>query len=81
MNKIEISPRIWSAAAVARRLGMSAGTFGKRLGELVSVGFPSRDPILRGWDSAAIERWLDHRSGIVDHNPAPKDSGLGSVQW
>lgn len=77
----DIAPRIWSAAAVAKRLGMSPGTFGKRQGELSAAGFPMRDPILQGWDSAAVERWLDRRSGLVEHKQVPSGSGLEAVQW
>jgi len=77
----DISPRIWSAAAVAKRLGMSSTTFAKRQPELVRAGFPNRDAILQGWDAVAVERWLDARAGLSEHAVLPRKSGLDAVQW
>ena len=59
------SPRIWNAYEVAARLGKCETWLRDHLRELVAEGFPPYDERLKGWDSTAIERWLDERSGIA----------------
>lgn len=58
------APRAWTTYQVAARLNVSEHTFRKRRPELEAVGFPRFDDVLKGWDSEAIEHWMDHRSGI-----------------
>ena len=53
-----------TAQQVALRLGMSEATFGKRLSEFQSQGFPTKDALFDKWDSDAVELWLDLRAGI-----------------
>ncbi len=81
--RAEIAPRIWTEEAVAHRLGMSVATFRKRLHTLRDNGLPPRDDLLDGYDSAAVELWLDRRAGITPP-PAIGDrprKGLGEVAW
>jgi predicted DNA-binding transcriptional regulator AlpA len=59
------TPRILNAFEVAARLGKSETWFREHLPELVAEGFPPYDGRLKGWDSTAIEDWLDKRSGIA----------------
>ncbi len=66
-------PRILSAYQVACRLGKSESWFRDNLAKLVSEGFPRKDDILNGWDSHAIEQWLDTRGGIVKYGPEEED--------
>ena len=63
------APRIWNAFQVAARLGMSESGFHTKRADLERLGLPARDAGLRGWDSVAVERWLDERAGLVDHAP------------
>lgn len=59
-------PRIWNAEQVGARLGKSASWFQQKHESLsADHGMPRRDPDLMGWDSLAVERWLDARSGIA----------------
>ena len=81
-----VEPRIWNGVVVSRRLGMSQSAFCRRRHELEALGFPNYDHILKGWDSVAIESWLDKRSGLLSDNPIQssrmKDAiRLGDVRW
>lgn len=67
-------PRIWNEFQVASRLNMGARSFKEKRPELEKQGFPKFDPLLGGWDSRAIELWLDARSGIA--LPANSDEAL-----
>lgn len=62
--KYEPSPRIWNLFQVSTRLGWCEATFRQRRKELEGLEFPAHDAILGGWDSDAIEDWLDRRSGL-----------------
>jgi len=55
---------MFNATQVAARLGISVSTFKNRLKIYEAAGFPKYDDDQRGWDSNAIEQWLDIRSGI-----------------
>ena len=55
---------MFNATQVAARLGISVSTFKNRLKIYEAIGFPRYDDVQGGWDSNAIERWLDMRSGI-----------------
>ncbi len=65
----EIEPRMLNAREVAHRLGRCEGWFNQHYEALRKEGFPERDPLLGGWDSHAIDIWLDIRSGL---RSAPK---------
>lgn len=62
--KFEPEPRIWTQEQVCARLNMSATTFAARLRSWPH--FPARINHLGGWDSVAVERWLDQQSGFVE---------------
>ena len=81
--RADIAPRIWTEEETAHRLGMSVATFRKRLQDLQCAGLPARDSLLDGYDSAAVELWLDRRAGIM---PPPEAAGrtgkrLGEIRW
>lgn len=67
-------PRGWSSYQVACRLGHGEAWFREHRPLLEAEGFPRFDELIAGWDSAAIERWLDQRSGLL----APHQ---GDDQW
>lgn len=60
------TPRIWSWAQVACRLGKGETWLREHLPELYDLGFPKMDELLNGWDADAVNLWLDQRSGIAD---------------
>ncbi len=62
------SPRIWSRAQVAALFGKGEQWFRDHLHLLEAKGFPTYDDLLGGWDSAAIRRWLDRRSGLISNH-------------
>lgn len=58
-------PRILTSPhQVAALLGRGEEWFRKNRAALERAGFPRRDPLLDGWDAAAIEAWLDRRAGL-----------------
>lgn len=58
------SPRSWNEFQVATRLNRGTEWFRSNRKALEAEGFPSRDTLLDGWDSKAIEAWMDKRSGL-----------------
>lgn len=58
------APRIRNKIQIAARLGWSESTFDSRREQLEALGFPPRDELLSGWDTDAIEAWLDRRAGL-----------------
>ncbi|HVB81211.1 MAG TPA: hypothetical protein VNE82_14830 [Candidatus Binataceae bacterium] len=48
-------------AGVAQRLGRSRAWFYQHRSELEAVGFPRSIPVVRRWDPAAIDRWLEQQ--------------------
>ncbi len=69
------TPRVWNAEQVACRLGGGESWFYEHRPELEAKGFPRKDDVLNGWDSHAIEQWLDDRGGIVKDRPEEDDWG------
>lgn len=67
-------PRMWSAYQVACRLGFSVEQFRLKRPDLEAKGFPQHDDVLGGWDSVAIETWLDVRAGL--RPPSASDNRL-----
>lgn len=59
----QILPRLLGPAEVARYLGVSRSTFYASLDALTRDGFPPRHPVLKRWDLAAIDAYLDRRGG------------------
>ena len=62
--RFKVDPRDVSPEAAARRLGLSACDFAKRLPDLIARGFPSPDPTTDNFDLKAIDAWMDRRSGL-----------------
>lgn len=61
----EVDARMWTIGQVAKRLGHARSWLTPvKLAELRAEGFPPYDTLLRGFDGAAIERWLDARSRL-----------------
>ncbi len=57
--------RFWNADQVASWLGRSPGWFAQHLDGLVrDHGFPTRDSVVKLWDSHEIEAWVDIRHGL-----------------
>lgn len=65
--KFEPEPRIWTQEQVCARLNMSATTFSSR--HRTWPHFPRKINHLGGWDSVAVERWLDQQSSFVETGP------------
>ena len=61
---------------VATRLGCCEATFSHHRKELEELGFPAYDAILGGWDSDAIQDWLDRRSGLGSGFPTDLDGEM-----
>lgn len=57
-------PRAWNEFQVACRLNRGLRWFQENRVQLEKGGFPRKDDLLGGWDSKAIERWMDARSGL-----------------
>ena len=57
-------PRRWNEQQVAAWWGRSVNWFRSNRPILESEGFPLRDPLFGGWDSRAINDWMDRRSGL-----------------
>lgn len=57
-------PRPYNEFQVAARLNKGVKWFKDHQAMLEAQGFPKRDKLLGGWDSKAIEVWMDARSGL-----------------
>jgi hypothetical protein len=57
-------PRYWNEFQVAARLDKGLQWFQRHKATLEAEGFPRKDSLLGGWDSKAIEMWMDERSGL-----------------
>jgi len=68
-------PRFWNDWQLACRLGCAVNTMKKRIAEL--DGFPQKDKHF-GWDSVAIEAWLDRRAGLIADIAEPAND---TDQW
>lgn len=83
--KAAITPRIWNETETAAHLGMCVTTFRTKLPQLLDAGFPARDQLLRGYDSRAVESWLDSRSGLTATSAlataTPAGPSLGDLSW
>lgn len=72
------APRYLRRREVAAWLGMASRTFGARRRALEAAGFPRPDPVVRGWDRAALDAWADARMGrSADAQAAAVDSLFG----
>jgi hypothetical protein len=67
-------PRILTSPhQVAALLGRGEEWFRLKRPKLEAAGFPHFDTLLGGWDSAAIDVWLDRRAGLERHSPSDCD--------
>ena len=64
----EPEPRIYSEHALAVMFGKDDEKFREMRPRLEAEGFPKRDDLLGGTDSAAAHRWLDQRAGFAAQN-------------
>ena len=55
-------PRYWTDWQLARHLGCTPNTMHRKISKL--DGFPKKDPDF-GWDSVAVEAYLNRRSGLT----------------
>lgn len=56
--------RIWGWRQIAEHFGCSVPTFKLRYPRLVQLGMPHFDEAISGFDSKAIEAWLDRRAAL-----------------
>lgn len=63
-------PRYWTEYQLACRLNKSVQWLRQHRERLEGQGLPKPDPDF-GYDSEAVERWLDLRSGL--RTPSPSD--------
>lgn len=61
-GNVGLTPLVLSAKDVAQRFGKSTSWFYLRRQELEEAGFPTRDPLLRGWSSIAVLNWFNLRN-------------------
>lgn len=57
-------PRPFNEFQTAARLNRGVEWFRQNRARLKAEGFPDYDDLLGGWDSEAIDRWMDARSHI-----------------
>jgi hypothetical protein len=73
--RFPVSPRDIPAEKVARRLHLTLAEFLEVKDRLSARGFPHPDPDTGHYDSVAIERWMDARSGLLpDGNTGHKNA-------
>lgn len=60
-----VVPRVLRQKEVAAYIGRSQGWFCRNKGKLEREGFPAPIEALGGYDRAAIDDWLDQKSGRV----------------
>ncbi len=65
----DIEPRFWKRRDVCKKLGISVGSSYKKLPKMERAGFPKMHPVLKGWDSVAVTRYLDAAAGLVNSTP------------
>jgi hypothetical protein len=69
-----IAPRVLNHTETAAYIGKSATWLVEHRAELESRGFPSRLPLVDGYDKAAIDTWLDLLGGAMPQSPAECDA-------
>lgn len=60
--------RIIKPTEVAERLGHSRPWFYAHRRRLEQLGFPQKDAELRGYDTIAVDNWLDRRANIISQS-------------
>jgi hypothetical protein len=64
-------------AKAARRLHLTLAEFNEMLPQLYARGFPMPDPTTGMYDLAAIDAWMDARSGLtgpLTHEQKPRNA-------
>jgi hypothetical protein len=80
--RFPVDPRDIPAEKVARRLHLTLAQFDEVKDRLFARGFPHADPDTGNYDSVAIERWMDARSGLdtgADLTAEPKPRNAQEV--
>ena len=77
--RFPVDPRDIPSEKVARRLHLTLSEFEALKERLYARNFPMPDPDTGNFDSVAIERWMDARSGLAtagDNTPpnAPRNA-------
>ncbi|MGN8022204.1 hypothetical protein ACTJJ7_15980 [Phyllobacterium sp. 22229] len=62
--RFSIDPRLVPPVKAARRLHLTLAEFEDKRRALEQIGFPEAFPITGFYDLAAIDAWLDRRSGL-----------------
>jgi hypothetical protein len=71
--RFPVTPRDVPPDKAARRLHLTFEQFELILPELIVRGFPRADPTTGNYDLAAIDRWMDKRSGLTA-SATPRDA-------
>jgi len=68
LNTLVLSPN-----GIASLFGKSKSWFYLHRQELEEAGFPTRDPLLRGWSASAVFNWFDlrNRERPMKRSPLP----------
>lgn len=72
--RYQVQPRMVSPDKAARRLGLTPAEFREKLPKLISIGMPQACPVTGNFDLAAIDAWLDRRSGLAKSKPVARDA-------
>jgi predicted DNA-binding transcriptional regulator AlpA len=73
-----LQPRVLNVVLLCAYLGRSETWFADHRDELEAAGFPKQVPILKGYDRAAVDAWLDKHSSLLHRLPAQPDA---SASW
>jgi hypothetical protein len=74
--RYKVAPRDIAPRKAARLLGLTLADFNRACDDLFARGFPRPDPTTGNYDSRAIARWQDARSGLA---AAPLTEAPGQV--
>lgn len=75
--RFPVQPRMVGPEKIARRLGVTLAGFEAKRQELESDGFPKADPVLGTYCLEAVDRWIDHRAGLIrDDDPLSAQTAM-----
>jgi len=77
---MDIESRIWNQEEVAMRLHKTSDWFRRKREQLEARGFPRKSDMLDGWDSKAIETWLDQMAGLNQSRNDDEDDCLRAIK-
>ena len=63
--RFPVQPRMIGPEKVARRLGVTPGTFAAKLADLEREGFPKPDGVLGTYCLETVDKWIDRRAGLI----------------